>query len=701
MIHDQPKSPSPTIAWTCPVVDPDKADASSNGDSMQMKALRIELWDQSIHDIECLPVRTLGEVVDLVHTTPIHEPIRAWVGDVEFPMDCLVAALPGDRVKFQLSKKRPAPNQEVGTNNPGRIMLEVVTIHGSTRFVPMMKDQTIQQALVSPIVQGFLVPNVRVTCEGRLYHVDTRLDQLPSFAIRLRCFPLPGGAPQGSDNKEDVDMIWKNDPWAAPAPSNKAKWDQLMLCSDHPFTDSSGKRLEQIAALQVGPKKGGVAFATRSQIVTLASQKPPSPTVILLPGFRDLQGLDPAIRAIAMPPQQVIVKEPSSKVCYKRMVTPLALNGEVVFKVPGASNAIAVASSAFVELVVEISVDLCTQSNLQHVKDQPLDFFRKHLNALQLQLPELGVYAYRQTKVGAGVVHQVLAKVPETARIPLLQASGMQELFIRQFLQKQGESDFLDHSLLPRYFGIDRNDLHQVRTLGATLKKDFFGVALTPKGLAVRVSNHGLANAGKSIMQGDPRFVDANLSVINRFSYLVQGFPFEISHGGIVESIIQSTKLPCIPLRSFRMAGILTWVVSFQERPSIVQFQVKIGEKFYEILMTPQESQGLLKQNTKNRQRPLHDNQTANKQDRKNVPWTPHVPATQSHETVQDKRIAALEQKMEKIEVRQDHLNKKVDGRFDEIAAQLRQVLSAVAPTTHGRDGAPSGETPPPKHQKL
>ena len=129
----------------------------------------------------------------MVHTTPIHEPIRAWVGDVEFSMDCLVAALPGDRVKFQLSKKRPAPNQEVGTNNPGRIMLEVVTIHGSTRFVPMMKDQTIQQALVSPIVQGFLVPNVRVTCEGRLYHVDTRLDQLPSFAVRLRCFPLPGG----------------------------------------------------------------------------------------------------------------------------------------------------------------------------------------------------------------------------------------------------------------------------------------------------------------------------------------------------------------------------------------------------------------------------------------------------------------------------------------------------------------------------
>ena len=68
------------------------------------------------------------------------------------------------------------------------------------------------------------------------------------------------------------------------------------------------------------------------------------------------------------------------------------------------------------------------------------------------------------------------------------------------------------------------------------------------------------------------------------------------------------------------------------------------------------------------------------------------------------KRLDDLESKVAKLETQQTQLSDKVDTRFDQVSAQLQQVLNAVAPANQvkgrGSDGQ-TGMTPPPKQQKA
>ena len=111
-----------------------------------------------------------------------------------------------------------------------------------------------------------------------------------------------------------------------------ARWDQLELLKDHPWHLKGGERIPQVKLLQMGPQVGGVAFATKHAIHQAISFQATKPTLLLLPGLKDGAKYEGEFFSKLMPPQQIIVQEPSGKQ-YKRIVIPLAIFGEFEFKV--------------------------------------------------------------------------------------------------------------------------------------------------------------------------------------------------------------------------------------------------------------------------------------------------------------------------------------------------------------------------------
>jgi len=247
--------------------------------------------------------------------------------------------------------------------------------------------------------------------------------------------------------------------------------------------------------------------------------------------------------------------------------------------------------------------------------------------------------------------------------------------------------------VLQRFWQINGQDLRQAKQLGQTLGESaFFGLALTPKGIAIRVENKCIAQARSTIMQDDIRFTDLNRATIAKFFYLAQGFSFDMSHTSIIEAIHQATKLPSIPLRSFKLAGLLTWVLGFEQQPQVCQFIVEVGGQQYEILLTKQEKTRIEKKSVKANK--------AKKQQGGSKVWAPEPIQTFKAGTdrVTEDRLQTLEGKVAGLETQQTNLSNKVDRHYDDISDQLRKVLAAVT-TTRPRD--PTHETPPPKSHKT
>ena len=591
-------------------------------------------------------------------------------------------------VKLQLKRK---------VSQPSGVMLEISSLSGATTFIPTIDTFTIRQALQSAAYSEDLIACLRPDVNGRSVHLDSLIKDLQVPAIRLRAFPLRGGG-KGSGKAKGEQML-HSDPWAsftASSSSNasnamggSARWDQLELLKDHPWHIKGGERVPQVKLLQMGPQVGGVAFATKHAIQQSFNFQPSKPSLLLLPGLKDGAKYEGEIFSRMMTPQQIIVQEPSGKQ-YKRIVFPLALNGDFEFKVTQGGKAATVTTSNFSELVVELHSALASKQNLDLVAEQPLEFFRRHVSSLQVPIKELSIYSYRKIKSQEHEIHQVLMKVPAESRKTLLAVSGLNDIFIRQFLQADESTD---HTVLQRFWQINGQDLRQAKQLGQTLGDSaFFGVALTPKGLAIRVENKCIAQARATIMQDDIRFTDLNRATIARFFFLAQGFSFDMSHASIIEAIHQATKLPSIPLRSFKLAGLLTWVLGFEQQPQICHFIVEVGGQQFEILLTKQEKAKFEKKSIKNGK--------ARKQRDGSKVWAPEP--IQTFKPVTDRatedRLQTLEGKVAGLETQQTNLSNKVDRHYDDISDQLRKVLAAVT-TTRARD--PTHETPPPKSHKT
>ena len=648
--------------------------------------------------VEMMGRRTVSDLIRTLEAYGHDKEFSVSVGNESVPLQTLVGQIPKGVVQIRQNLKRKCSETHF-TN------LEVRLLDGTTRFIPTIGRGTIREAQRFATYPDALIDRLTPECNGRILQLDSLIENLDTRCIVLKCYPMKGGAPSAKD------PLVKNDPWAnfksqsGSSSSNaggSVRWDQLLLEENHPWHTKDGQRTKQVSILQLGPKVGGVAFGTRNNLAMLSNFQATLPTLILLPGLKEGAAYDPALKPLLMVPQQVVVNEPNGK-SYKRIVIPLALKGEFIFKLTTEIKAKA-ATSAFAELVVELHEAVVASTDIKSICEQPLEIFRRHIASLPVAIRELSIYSYRKIKSKDGhFIHQVLMKAPDSNRRALLTASGKNEFFIRQYLHG---SEQTDHSLLQRYWQINVPEVRQAIQLGEALDVAYAGLALTNKGIAIRAWNENLNEARATVLQDDVRFNPKNRGIVINFIYLVQGYPFGISHEAIIESLHQALGLGAIPLRSFKLAGLLTWIVGFQQEPKTLQFVLAIGDESCEILLTKQDNQ-------KPKPNKIMKDKKSNpkKKDGSTQPlpvvFNPITTASGGTKNVDtENRLNALENKVAGLETSHNNLATKVDGRFDDISDQLRQVLSAVTQgskpsATRPRDaGGQTGETPPPKQAK-
>lgn len=391
-------------------------------------------------------------------------------------------------------------------------------------------------------------------------------------------------------------------------------------------------------------------------------------------------------------PQQVVVKEPTSSTSYKRLVLPILVCGSVEFKVDESSVSVDAQSTKFCEMVLELHEDLMSPGSIDAMKEQPLACFKKALAMSKTSMSELSVYSYRVIKSFDNKrVHQAIIKVPHDVMVSLLKFSGTTELFVRQFLQPD---EVTCHSVLPRYWQPCGEDLRAALQLGQALGDPFRGLALTNKGIAIRADNAHLAAARKLVLADDVRFTDLNRGTIIRKTYIAQGYPFQMSHASLIETTHAAVKIAPIPLRSYRVGGLHTWVLAFDREPATLEFTIKMDSVLHEVILTLQ---------VPSQTKPKKPSSKTKAGPREHGVKPVHLPgSTQLNIPGEEAKMHALESRVSRLEVQQTELSQKVDTRFDQVSLQLQQVLAAVQPSQPQNHGRPrnaevTGDTPPPK----
>jgi hypothetical protein len=140
-----------------------------------------------------------------------------------------------------------------------------------------------------------------------------------------------------------------------------------------------------------------------------------------------------------------------------------------------------------------------THNTVAMMEDHPLGCFKKLITASGIALSEMSIYSYRKMKCADDqIIHQCMMKIPHGSLDELLKHSGQAELFVRQFIQPQEETN---HSILPRYFAINPEDVRSAKLLGESVGDGYRGLALTAKGVAIRASNAKLADARALVLQ--------------------------------------------------------------------------------------------------------------------------------------------------------------------------------------------------------
>lgn len=641
--------------------------------------------------IECNRSRTNSEAIilagekpedlgDIVISTQLHD----------LDHDQLISTVHGRTLYLRRSCKRKEPSIPYA-------VLELTLLDGQTRFVPCVPSMSIRQALQHAAYPDLLIDKLTPLSNGLRVELDAVLSQLDTPHVRLICHPLKGGTKtnaKGKSKGKNEDPLQLNDPWKNPAPTNAScRWEQLRLSDSHPFyCKQTNKRLTQVPGAQAG-SHGGVIFATKSMLRDFVGIKPPGTTLLLLPGFRGASNIEVPQGFQVLAPQQVVVHEPVTKWQYKRLILPILVTGQTEFKIGETPQDVSITSVKFKELVIEFHSALISNATAQSIAEHPLNAFKKALTGTGVALVELSVYSYRAIKThDLQTLHQAIIKVPADVVNDLLSASGSRELFIRAYVN---DNESLDHTLLSRFWTPTWEDLRTVRQLAPTVGQSFRGIALTSKGLAIRALNSDLSAARQAILPADVRCTDANRHVVPKFFFLRQGFPFEISHESVIKATMEATKAPPILLRSFKLAGLHTWVLAFGEQPAVMAFNVKLESQIFEVLLMVQTS---MKQKPKK----IVKNQAA-----ASSAWRVNEPpiTVTSNMSQADHKINALAERVNKLETQQTALAEKVDTRFDQVSMQLQQVLQAVAPSNQqprvrGQEGG-SGETPPPKSTRV
>eukprot|EP00438_Fugacium_kawagutii_P013606 Skav202999 [mRNA] locus=scaffold1344:77725:81072:+ [translate_table: standard] len=580
-------------------------------------------------------------------------------------------------------------------------VIEIIKPTGVTCFLRYSVNKSIKESLLDAAFPAALVDTLKASYNGRLVSMDDRIANFQDAPLRLLHFPLKGGGGPGKGGAKGKgsDPLQQVDPWAKPSTPQKTnvRWEQLRLCDDHQFyCQTTNKQLTQVSFMQLGPETSGIAFTTKAALTNLDQVNQKATSVVLLPAFKGIGDLQIGDKFVPVPPQQVTVKEPGGEVQYKRLVVPVVLKGKLQIKMHEPTNVISVDEARFIEMTLDVHTGYMHPTTKIAMTENLLECFRRLVSALGISLQEIAIYSYRRVKhKDDQEARQTILKLPFSQLIPLLKASGSTELFTRQFVQADQE---LCHSVIPRFFSVSQADAVKAIQLGAALEEGFRGLALTNKGIAIRCDNKVIGTARSMILQSDIRFNATNKDIVIRCSYLAQGYPFNMSHEGIIDSVLQGVGKAAIPLRSFRLNGLITWVLGFAEPPTTMKFTIKVAGSVHEVLLTEQAKMKPIKQVKRMQKAPNKENTS--------VPRSSAFVPSNTTSSIQhdDMRIQTLERKVAQLEVGQSQLSQRMDGRFDQMANQLQQVLAAVCPqsapsrTTRGQENVGStGETPPPK----
>ena len=302
------------------------------------------------------------------------------------------------------------------------------------------------------------------------------------------------------------------DPWAKkPKRLFSTKWEDLLLPDKHPVLDAKGNMLDQTHKLQMSARKAGAVLATKASIADLIRVAPNAPSVVILPNA-DKSAFGEFAPKL-MGPFELVLKDPALGSEYKRLVLLLPLHGVITYSLPKPS--VSLTATEVTEIVAEVDTRLLSPADLDTVRAAPLDFIRRTVFDLHPTLKDsLAFFAMRVGKHPTAEKHDVqwqcIIKAPMKQRQELLATSGLQAVLLRDYLDKQHSHG--DLSVVPKFWPPTVRDLAELRIV----IKDtpgFAGVALTRRGLAVRVWNKNIANIRRAVLPTDPRLTKDNLDV--------------------------------------------------------------------------------------------------------------------------------------------------------------------------------------------
>ena len=504
--------------------------------------------------------------------------------------------------------------------------------------------------------------------------------------------------PAAQATKPSQPSVQPPDPWAGGDPWSKkiprpaqSKWEDLTIQDPLPFVDKDDKALSQTHRLQLGPSRGGIVLSTKSHLAEIAKIGSTDNLAVLIPAS-DSASLNHITKKLEGPFEVALV-DSSAKISYKRLVHMIVFTGSVRFQLPKAKCKITTPSIA--ELVLEIDSRVVPRAEFDKLKEAPVNSFKDLIQEICGQLDSsVVIYGYRIAQHPGASKHdqqmQCVLKAPSLTRKALLEASGTTVLLVRDYMEKGKGPD--DTTVLPRFWSVSPQELQRMR-IAVLGTPGLAGIVVTRRGLAVRVWIDSIKAARSALMAGDSRLVPENMHVIPRHTIELSGWPAATDAAHVVKSTIAAISTPVLPLRTYRAAGVHTWVVAVDSVPSAKTFTLEINNEVVEILL----QEALLAQHGRQVSKGKAKGKGKNHHPGGELPgaW-PIKPASVPSASTDESRLDRLEDRFQKLEARQSTFESRVDSKFDTIQDSLRQLLA----NTNPRLREPTGESPPPKIPK-
>ena len=219
------------------------------------------------------------------------------------------------------------------------------------------------------------------------------------------------------------------------------------------------------------------------------------------------------------------------------------------------------------------------------MKEQPLNSFRSLLFALQPDIEATATfYGIRTTKHPAaaksGQQLQCMLKIPFAARTPILEASGQSVLLTRDFIDHANEPN--DTTVLPRFWPVSAQDLADVRITTKGIE-GAAGLIVTRRGLALRIWTKHIAQARQALLPKNARLTDDNRHVIPKLTFQAAGWLAGTDPSSVVKSVLEATGVATAPTRTYRAAGVHTWILTAERMPKENRFSLHADGSTHEI----------------------------------------------------------------------------------------------------------------------